>query len=236
MRIPAVMLIATLLLAPMLVQAESAKPETEDQKDLYAVGVVISRGLAQFELSPEELDLVKQGLTDGALGRKLEVEEAALKGRVDKFADARRKAQAEKEKAAAKEFLDAAAKEKGAVKTDSGLIITEIVAGKGENPKPTDTVKVDYHGTLRDGTVFDSSKERGTPATFPLNRVIPCWTEGVQKMKPGGRSKLVCPSNIAYGDRGAPPKIKPGAPLVFEVELLEIVAGSPAPKLPPGHP
>ncbi len=122
------------------------------------------------------------------------------------------------------------------MKTDSGLIITEIVAGKGENPKPTDTVKVDYHGTLRDGTVFDSSKERGTPATFPLNRVIPCWTEGVQKMKPGGRSKLVCPSNIAYGDRGAPPKIKPGAPLVFEVELLEIVAGSPAPKLPPGHP
>ena len=82
-------------------------------------------------------------------------------------------------------------------------------------------MKVHYHGTLRDGTVFDSSVERGEPATFPLNRVIPCWTEGVQKMKVGGKAKLVCPSNIAYGDRGAPPKIKPGATLVFEVELLE---------------
>ena len=88
-----------------------------------------------------------------------------------------------------------------------------------------------YHGTLRDGTVFDSSVERGTPATFPLNRVVPCWTEGLQKIKVGGKAKLVCPSSIAYGDRGAPPKIKPGAPLVFEVELIGIeakAAGTPA--------
>jgi FKBP-type peptidyl-prolyl cis-trans isomerase FkpA/FKBP-type peptidyl-prolyl cis-trans isomerase FklB len=84
-------------------------------------------------------------------------------------------------------------------------------------------VKVHYHGTLIDGTVFDSSVQRGQPATFPLNGVIPCWTEGVQRMKVGEKSRLVCPSQIAYGDRGAPPKIKPGATLVFEVELLEIV-------------
>jgi FKBP-type peptidyl-prolyl cis-trans isomerase len=222
------LLVAALLLAPRLVQAADAKIETEDQKSLYALGVMMSHGLAVFDLKAEELEFVKRGLTDGVLARKLEVEEASLKQRVDKLAEARRKAQAETEKAAAAEFLGAAAKEKGAVKTDSGLIITEIVAGSGESPKATDTVKVHYHGTLRDGTVFDSSRDRGTPATFPLNRVIPCWTEGVQKMKPGGRSKLVCPSSIAYGDRGAPPKIKPGAALVFDVELLEVVQAPPA--------
>ena len=90
-------------------------------------------------------------------------------------------------------------------------------------PKATDTVKVHYHGTLTDGTVFDSSVKRGEPATFPLNQVIKCWTEAVQLIKVGGKSRLVCPSGIAYGDRGSPPVIKPGATLVFEVELLDIV-------------
>ena len=110
-----------------------------------------------------------------------------------------------------------------------------MAPGTGDSPKDTDTVKVHYHGTLRDGTVFDSSVERGTPAQFPLNRVIPCWTEGVQKMKVGGKGRLTCPASIAYGDRGAPPKIKPGAALAFEVELLEIVPAQ-AGALPPGHP
>jgi FKBP-type peptidyl-prolyl cis-trans isomerase FkpA/FKBP-type peptidyl-prolyl cis-trans isomerase FklB len=101
--------------------------------------------------------------------------------------------------------------------------MTTITPGKGAAPAAEDTVKVHYHGTLIDGTVFDSSVQRGEPATFRLNGVIKCWTEGVQRMKVGSKSRLVCPPQIAYGDRGAPPRIKPGATLVFEVELLDIV-------------
>ena len=108
-------------------------------------------------------------------------------------------------------------------KTASGALVKEMKAGTGEQPKATDTVKVHYHGTLTDGTVFDSSVQRGQPATFPLNGVVKCWTEGLQQMKVGGKAKLVCPSDTAYGDQGRPPQIKPGATLVFEVELLEIV-------------
>ena len=108
------------------------------------------------------------------------------------------------------------------LKTASGLIYTELKAGSGPSPTATDTVKVNYRGTLADGTEFDSSYKRGQPAEFPLNRVIPCWTEGVQKMKVGGKAKLVCPPSIAYGDRGAGQAVPPGATLTFEVELLEI--------------
>jgi FKBP-type peptidyl-prolyl cis-trans isomerase FkpA/FKBP-type peptidyl-prolyl cis-trans isomerase FklB len=101
-------------------------------------------------------------------------------------------------------------------------VIVPIKPGAGDSPKATDRVKVHYHGTLVDGAVFDSSVQRGEPATFPLNGVIPCWTEGLQLMKVGGKSRLVCPADVAYGNRGAPPRIKPGATLVFDVELVEI--------------
>ena len=107
-------------------------------------------------------------------------------------------------------------------KTPSGLIYTELKAGNGPSPKATDTVEVNYRGTLADGKEFDSSYKRGKPAQFPLNRVIPCWTEGVQKMKVGGKAKLVCPPSIAYGDKGAGGLVPPGATLTFEVELLDI--------------
>ena len=127
-----------------------------------------------------------------------------------------------------------AAAEAGAVKTDSGMVYRSLKDGTGASPKETDVVRVHYRGTLPDGKEFDSSIARGQPAEFPLNRVIKCWTEGVQKMKVGGKSKLVCPSQIAYGDRGRPPKIPGGAALTFEVELLEIVkpAAAATPKAP----
>ena len=103
-----------------------------------------------------------------------------------------------------------------------GLEITHLTEGSGPSPGATDVVRVHYHGTFPDGQVFDSSVKRGEPASFPLNRVIPCWTQGLQQMKVGGKAKLVCPPDLAYGPSGAPPTIPPNATLVFEVELLEI--------------
>ena len=129
----------------------------------------------------------------------------------------------EHQKAASKAYLEKAAAEPGAVRTASGLIYRELKVGSGDSPKATDTVKVQYRGTLVDGTEFDSSYKRNEPAQFALNRVIPCWTEGLQKMKPGGKAMLVCPSDLAYGDQGRP-SIPGGATLIFEIELLEIVA------------
>jgi len=203
--------------------ATAADPKTDDDKTLYALGIALSRNLAIFELKPAELEFVQQGLADGVLNKEKKVDFDAYSGKIQNLAKARAAVAAEGEKKAAAEFLDKAAAEKGAKKTASGLIYSEIKPGTGDSPKASDRVKVHYHGTLRDGTVFDSSVKRGEPATFPLSGVIPCWTEGVQLMKVGGKSKLVCPSSIAYGDRGSPPNIKPGAPLVFEVELIEIV-------------
>jgi len=108
-------------------------------------------------------------------------------------------------------------------KTSSGIVITTLKDGAGVSPKSNETVKVHYRGLLNDGKEFDSSYGRGQPAAFPLNRVIPCWTEGLQMMKVGGRARLVCPPNLAYGSRGVPGTIPPDSTLIFEVELLEIV-------------
>lgn len=118
--------------------------------------------------------------------------------------------------------LQTPAAEPKEVKTSSGIVITTIKEGSGVSPRNSDTVKVHYRGALVDGKEFDSSYGRGQPATFPLSRVIPCWTEGVQAMKVGGKAKLVCPANLAYGSRGVPGTIPPDSTLVFEVELLEI--------------
>lgn len=124
---------------------------------------------------------------------------------------------------AGEEYAARAAKEPGAVKTDSGLVFRSLVEGKGPRPTAAATVKVHYEGTFIDGTIFDSSKQRGQPIAFPLKRVIKCWTEGVQKIRVGGKAKLVCPPAIAYGPGGMPGAIPPNSTLVFEVELLEIV-------------
>ncbi len=195
---------------------------SEDSKILYALGLAMAQNLGQFTLTADELASVTQGLEDSVLGNEPKVDLQEYGPKLQGFAQKRMLVAAEVEKADADAFLATEAAKEGAVKTDSGLILTTITAGDGASPTATDTVKVHYHGTLRDGSVFDSSVDRGEPVTFPLNQVIPCWTEGVQTMKVGDKSRLVCPSSIAYGDQGRPPTIPGGAALVFEVELLGI--------------
>jgi FKBP-type peptidyl-prolyl cis-trans isomerase FkpA/FKBP-type peptidyl-prolyl cis-trans isomerase FklB len=213
------------LLMGVMAVAYAAPPAvtTDEQKTLYALGLAISQSLSNFSLSEAELELVKAGITDGVLQREPKVNLQESMPMVQALQRTRMAAIMETEKKAGEAFLAKAAAEKGATKTDSGLVMVTLKPGTGASPTPEDTVKVHYHGTLTDGTVFDSSVQRGEPATFRLNGVIKCWTEGVQRMKVGGKSRLVCPSQIAYGERGAPPRIKPGAALVFEVELLDIV-------------
>lgn len=202
----------------------AAAPElkTDDQKTLYALGLVMSQNLARFNLSESDLEFVKAGIADGVLKRPEQVKLDEFRPKISALMQARSAAGAAVDKQTGAAFLEKAAAEPGAVKTPAGFVYKEITAGSGNAPAATDKVKVHYKGTLIDGTVFDSSIERGEPVVFPLNQVIPCWTAGVQMMKVGGKSRLVCPSELAYGDRGAPPKINPGATLVFEVELLGI--------------
>lgn len=212
-----------LLLAGATGAAAQPELKSEEQKTLYAIGLVISQNLAPFALSAAELELVKAGLSDGALGKERKVDLQTYGPKIQGLAQARVAATAAAERKVAQAFLAKAATEKGATKTASGLIILTIKAGTGPSPAASDRVKVHYHGTLVDGSIFDSSVQRGEPVTFPVNGVIGCWAEGLQLMKVGGKSRLVCPADLAYGDRGAPPRIKPGAALIFEVELLEIV-------------
>src|SRR5215813_12930460 len=226
MRIVAAALLVAIALAPAA-RAADVKLDTEDQKTLYALGLALSRNLSNFALTPTELQTVEQGMNDGLFSKEKKVDVEKYLPKIQELQQARAKAAADTEKKASQPYLDKMAAEKGAKKTASGMIYIEDKPGAGDMPKPTDKVKVHYTGKLTDGTVFDSSVERGQPATFPLNQVIKCWTEGVSMMKPGGKAKLVCPSDIAYGDRGAPPKIKPGSTLVFDVELLEIVKDQP---------
>jgi FKBP-type peptidyl-prolyl cis-trans isomerase len=214
--------------------ATTPAPElaTDDDKTIYALGLVLARNVGDFHLSEAELGVLEQGLRDGVLGREPRVALEEWGPKVGQLVRARAASGAAEEARAGAAFVDAAAAEPGAEKTASGLVYRELVAGAGASPTPSNFVKVHYRGTLRDGSVFDSSIDRGEPAEFPLNRVIPCWTEALQKMKVGGKAKITCPASLAYGDRGAPPKIKPGAVLAFEVELLDVSAAA----LPPGHP
>jgi FKBP-type peptidyl-prolyl cis-trans isomerase FkpA/FKBP-type peptidyl-prolyl cis-trans isomerase FklB len=219
-------LLYTALLAftgQVMAETSSGKqPKTETDKTLYAIGMMLAANMADFNLTEDEMAMVSAGLQDGVLGAEPKVDVAAYGPKVQEFVAQRAAASATEEKQKAAAFVESMAATDGAVTTSSGLVFIDLVAGEGDSPAATNTVTVHYHGTLSDGTVFDSSVERGEPASFPLNRVIPCWTEGLQLMKPGGKARLVCPSDIAYGDRGSPPTIKPGAALVFEVELLSV--------------
>ena len=192
----------------------SGTVETEDQRMLYTLGQILGDNVGNVELTEEELSTVLLGISDSVLGRESQVDLDRYGPMLQVFMQQRIEAATESELADATAFIDAQA-------GDSGIVIQEMTVGSGASPTAADTVSVHYHGTLRDGSVFDSSVDRGEPATFPLNGVIPCWTEGVQTLQVGGKSRLVCPPDLAYGAAGRP-GIPGNAVLVFEVELLGI--------------
>ena len=206
-------------------------PSSDEEKTFYALGINIAKqvgGELKNILTKDEIEIVARGFSDSIntlvpqekeyeilseYGPKLN---AVLTGRAGKLVSV--------EKTKGEEFVaNYLLKNPKAVKTPSGLVYNEIVAGTGEQPTINSTVNVHYHGTLIDGSVFDSSVNRGEPIKFPLKNVIQGWQEGVSLMKVGGKATLVVPSDIGYGDNGSPPVIPPGATLVFEVELLSIV-------------
>jgi len=203
--------------------ARAGVPVTDEEKAIYSLGLLMMRSLNQFDLSPAELEIIKRALSDASAGKPA-IDLAEWGPSIEPLAGARRARVAVREKAASATYLAKAATEPGAIKTESGLVFRDVSPGTGESPKATDNVKVHYRGTLINGTVFDSSYDRNEPAVFNLSGVVRCWTEGVQRMKVGGKAHLVCPSDLAYGDQGRP-TIPGGAALVFDVELLEIVSG-----------
>ena len=210
-------------------KAVAGAPASEADKTLYALGLVVARNLSGFKLSAGELAIVEQGIADGVLGRTPKVNLETYGPKLNDLAKSRMAAQVSVEKKAGAAFFEKEAAQPGVKKQPSGFLYKETKAGTGATPKPTDKVKVHYRGTLIDGTVFDSSIDRNEPVTFSLNGVIPCWTQGVQLMKEGGSARLVCPSDLAYGDEGRPPRIKGGATLVFDVQLLSIEKDAPKP-------
>ena len=220
--------IVSFLAAPAL--ADDKEPKTLMEKVSYSIGLRMGDNFASDDI---EIDLswLTKGITDGMkddaepLLSEKEQRESMIEFQKDlqKKQIAKAAAESKKNKEDGEKFLADNKKKDGVKTTDSGLQYQVIEKGKGKSPKETDTVKVHYHGTLTDGTVFDSSVERGEPAEFPVNRVIKGWTEALQLMNVGDKYRLVIPSDLAYGERGAGGDIGPNSVLVFEVELLEIV-------------
>jgi FKBP-type peptidyl-prolyl cis-trans isomerase len=213
--------------------------KTEKQKLSYSIGVNAGHSMKE-SLKTQSIDVdpvvLLKGLNDGITDAKQQMGEEEMKKILEdlqKTLMAKQQEQAAKQQEQAKvvseknkkdgeAFLAANKKKDGVVTMPSGLQYKVLVAGKGKSPKATDTVTVNYKGTLIDGTEFDSSYKRGKPASFPLNQVIPGWTEAVQLMKEGAKWELYVPSSLAYGERGAGANIGGNATLIFEVELLSI--------------
>ena len=239
MRRNVLIIVASCLALASCAEAAQQAPKTDEDKALYNLGVMLSRSIQSFNFSAKELEMVKAGLADGAQDKASTDD---LEKYVPKLQELQQKRMAEatvKEKAAGAAYLTKAAAEKDATKTASGLVIKTLKVGTGASPTAEDQVKVNYEGRFVDGKVFDSSIKRNEPATFPLNGVIPCWTEAVQLLKVGGKAQVVCPPELAYGEEGRPPQMRGGATLVFDIELLEV--GKPDPSAAgappaPGHP
>lgn len=197
--------------------------KTDEDKTFYTLGTMFGSRLNNLELTEKEIEALAEGLKDSAAKKQLAVKPEDFQSKIQEVFSERMKKFAEKVKVDGTKYLNDFVN-KGGTKTASGLAYKIENAGSDKKPKAEDTVEVHYHGTLIDGSVFDSSKERNQPVSFPLNRVIKGWTEGLQLVGEGGKIKLVIPSDLAYGDAGAPPKIPGGSTLVFDVELISIKA------------
>jgi len=206
---------------PPAADTAAAALSTDDDKTVYAIGLAIGQNVKDFNLTSSEVDLVALGLKDSVLGNEPKVALDVYGPRIQILAQERAAAIAGAEKQASDAWVAEQAALPGAERSATGVVVIPISEGTGANPTEASTVRVHYHGTLRDGSVFDSSVERGEPISFPLSGVISCWTEGVQKIKVGGKAKLVCPADTAYGDQGSG-SIPGGAALAFEVELIAI--------------
>jgi FKBP-type peptidyl-prolyl cis-trans isomerase FkpA len=226
-------LLLSAALAAFAAPAFGQQPDAgSDEQTLYGLGFNIGQNLkGTFAPSAPEVDRIAKGLQDAASGAKPEVpmDQYGAQPQIAGLQQRRHAGIVAAEKVRGQDFAAGQEKLPGAQKLPSGLIYIEETPGSGESPKATDRVKVNYRGTLIDGTEFDSSYKRNAPAEFGLNGVVKCWTEGVQKMKAGGKAKLICPSEVAYGDRGSPPKIPGGATLIFEVELVSFTTPPPPP-------
>jgi len=203
-------------------KSNTPEVETEQQKLFYYMGTLFGENLLPLQLTDAEIQLVMRGAQDAAAGEAQELDATVYGPRLSDYAQQRIAALALEEKAKSDAYLARMADEDGARQTESGLIFLPIEAGTGAKPTAESVVKINYTGTLRDGVVFDSSIPRGQPMQIPLKMVIPCWKEGVTLMHEGGKARLPCPAELAYGDRGVA-KIPPGAAITFDVELVEIV-------------
>jgi FKBP-type peptidyl-prolyl cis-trans isomerase FkpA len=239
--------LATLALAsPSLAAAPDggvpavAKPEvpvgplkTADDKTLYVLGYAAARNWEVLNLTKAEAALMEKGVADALAGQKPLVPLQEYGPRVQAMVAARAPLAAAARAKKDKPILDKAAKEKGAQVSADGLVYVPIQEGTGASPKATDVVKMAYRGSLADGTEFDNSAKHPQVPEFPLDKVIPCWSEGAQKMKVGGKAKFFCPASIGYKDKGEPRGgIPGGAVLVFDVELLEVKPPPPPAPLP----
>ncbi len=209
--------------APAAVSKDPLK--TDDERAIYTIGFLMGRNVASFSLTPAEVKTIQAGLGDAILGKQPKVDVRFYQPRVNELLSKRLEGAAAKEKEKGRAYTEKFVKESKPRAIPGGGWYLETKAGAGPIPSPTDTIKAHYRGATTEGVEFDSSYSRGAPTEFALNAVIPCWTNGISMMKVGGKAKLVCPSDVAYGDPGRP-GIKPGATLVFEVELVEIVKDS----------
>ena len=208
---------------------------SDEDKTLFAIGEILSASVKPFALREAEMRQVQAGFASGMRGKQSNVDIDTYRPKIQALLTSRVAAATEKTKADGKAYRAKAAAAKGAVTTPSGIIINTLNAGSGDSPAADDEVEVQYEGKLVDGAVFDSSIKRGKPATFKLNAVVPCWTEGLQHMRLGGKSTLVCPPELAYGENGRPPAIPGGSTLVFQVQLMKITKApppAPAPATP----